>query len=176
MHVFSTMPEKRSEKTQKQIFHFITCTLWIFYQDHATLWKLVSGKFTDLDSKCKKGRLQGEAHTNHSISNRRFPNRNQWSIPGPNRERCTLYLPQEIHYPCNSANGKQSPWALQFKTTPPDFLLFHKITFLSFVGLAHGFPIACLSWTAVFFFRNKPMFAGKVTFIFKVNILKYRQL
>ena len=78
------------------------------------------------------------------------------SITGPHRKRCTGHLLQEIHFPRNSARNQQhselSLFAngLWFKTTPANFLLFlYKIMFLSFVRLAFGLCIACLSQVAI---------------------------
>lgn len=62
---------------------------------------------------------------------------------------------------------------LSFKTTPPNFfLLLDKITFPSFffVKLAYGFAIAYTSSSAILCpSQTNPFFAGKITFIFKVN-------
>ena len=74
---------------------------------------------------------------------------------------------QEMDHPSNSANEKPlSLWTLYttgllFKTIPLNFLVLHKITFLSSIGLAYGFIIACLSWTVILLLPNKTIFAGK---------------
>lgn len=59
---------------------------------------------------------------------------------------------------------------LSFKTTPSNFLfLLQKITLLSFVGLAYGFCHSLfVPQCNSLLFLNKPIFAAKITFIFKV--------
>lgn len=138
-----------------------------------------------MDSGCQEGRLEG-GDIPLSVNYRPLT---EETLTGKNPQLQALTLKCKHCIPCKKwilpatqpmRNCHHSELllfsiGLLSKTTPLNFLiLLHKITFLSFVGLAYGFIIACLSWTAILLLPNKTIFAGKTNdcFIFKVNVLK----
>lgn len=100
--------------------------------------------------------------------------RNLFQVPRGKDIHCISHKKSTTPTPQPMRNNHPELFAfLQFKTTPPDFLLHHKITFCSFVywsRLCFCYSLLVLNGKFLLL-QNKSMFAGQVNFIFKVNIL-----
>lgn len=98
----------------------------------------------------------------------------------PQWERYAVSLPQKTDFPASQPMRNHrhpelgfSPMDFSFKMTPPNCLLLFKITFLAFIcGLAYDFCCSLLVQNGNSLpFLSKPIFAGKITFIFRLDII-----